>query len=274
MDENFGKTILVADDEESIREIVRLHLEKQGYNVITSENGKEAIDALEEFEISLAITDIKMPKVDGFGVLDYVNTHCSYVPVIVLTGYIDVETVVTSMKKGAIDYVSKPIKRDEFIDVVKNVLRKERSTLELKPFKISGLYLLDKGGMVIFHKDVALYPEFDSDMFGSMFTAIKIFIKDSLHSDENLRFIEHGSLKILVEEGKGFFLVVVGKGDVIGPVKKDIGRIVETINRRYGEAISHWSGNEEVFNEIGREFDSLLQIYRSGISSSSSRNYL
>ncbi len=257
MDENLGKTILVADDEESIREIVRLHLEKQGYNVITSKNGEEAIDALEEFEISLAITDIKMPKVDGFGVLDYVKTHCSYVPVIVLTGYIDVETAVTSMKKGAIDYVSKPIKRDEFIDVVKNILSK-KPTLDLKPFEISGLYLLDEGGIVIFHKENTFHPKFDEDMFGSMFTAVKIFIKDSLRSEDGLRFIEHGSLKILVEEGKNFFLVVVGKGDVIEPVKEDMKSVVERINERYGEAISNWSGNVGTFKGIEREFDMLI----------------
>ena len=258
MDENVGKTILVADDEESIREIVQLHLENQGYTVITSKNGEEAIDALKEFDISLAITDIKMPKVDGFGVLDYVKTHCSYVPVIVLTGYIDVETAVNSMKKGALDYVSKPIKRDEFIDVVKNVLRKKGPTLDLKPFEISGLYLLDKGGIVIFHKDVALHPKFDEDMFGSMFTAVKIFIKDSLHSEEGLRFIEHGSLKILVEEGKEFFLVVVGKGDVLEFVKDGMKSIVERINERFGEVISNWSGNVGIFEGIEREFDILI----------------
>ena len=269
MEKKDVETVLIVDDEESIREIVRLHLENQGYNVITSEDGEEAIDALKEFDISLAITDIKMPKVDGYGVLDYVKTHCSYVPVIVLTGYIDVETAVTSMKKGAVDYIPKPIKRDEFIDVVKNALRNKGLTLDLKPFEISGLYLLDKGGVVIFHKDVDLYPEFDSDMFGSMFTAIKIFIKDSLHSEEDLRYIEHGSLKILVEEGEDFFLVVVGKGDVVEPVKEDMERIVETINRRYGEAISHWSGNVKELDGIEREFDSVTKIYRGKISGSS-----
>ena len=106
----------MADDEEDIREIVRYYLEKEGYNVITSENGKEAIDALREYDIVLAITDLKMPKIDGFGVLDFVKEHCSSVPVIVLTGYGDLEIADISMEKGAVECVAKPIKRDEFID--------------------------------------------------------------------------------------------------------------------------------------------------------------
>lgn len=258
MDEKGVETVLVVDDEESIRDIVKYHLENQGYNVITSENGEEAINVLKEYKISLAITDLKMPKVDGYAVLDYIRKHCSFVPVIVLTGYIDVETAVTSMKKGAVDYISKPIKRDEFVDVVKNALRKKGSIQDLKPFEISGVYLLDDGGVVIFHKDVALHPKIDSDMFGSMFTAIKTFIRDSLHSEEELRFIEHGSLKILVEEGKEFFLVVVGKGNVVEPIKENMKKIVGSINERYGEIISNWGGNAKVFEGIEREFDELI----------------
>ena len=262
MDENIGKTILIADDEESIREIVQLHLENQGYKVITSKNGEEAINALKEFDISLAITDLKMPKVDGFSVLDFVKTHCSYVPVIVLTGYIDIDSAITSMKKGALDFISKPIKRDEFIEVVKNVLRKNKRIRDHKPFEILGMYLLDEGGVVIFHKDVALHPKYDEDMFGSMFTAIKTFIKDSLHSEEKLRFIEHGSLKILVEEGDGFFLVLVGKGDLIEPVKENMRRTVETLSEMYGEELSNWDGIINELKGVEKELNNLIKMHK------------
>lgn len=261
MKENTEKTILIADDEESIREIVQLHLENQGYKVITSKNGEEAINALKEFDISLAITDLKMPKVDGFSVLDFIKTHCNYVPVIVLTGYIDIESAITSMKKGALDYISKPIKRDEFIDVVKNVLRKKRATVDLKPFEILGLYLLDEGGVVIFHKDVALHPKYDEDMFGSMFTAIKTFIKDSLRSEEKLRFIEHGSLKILVEEGDGFYLVLIGKGDVIEPIKENMRRTVEILSEMYEDDISSWNGIIYELKGVEKELNNLIKMY-------------
>ncbi len=260
MNENKA-TVLVAEDEKDIRDIVRYHLEKEGYNVITSENGKEAIDVLKGYNISLAITDLKMPKVDGFAVLDYIKKYCSFVPVIVLTGYVDLETAVTSMKKGAVDYVPKPIKRDEFMDVVRSALMRKGSTQDLKPFEIVGMYLLDIGGLMIYHKDTAFHSEFDSQIFGSMFTAIKTFLKDSFHIDEELRYIEHGSLKIIIEEGNKFFLVVIGKGDVVAPVKQDMERIVETINRRYGEAIAQWSGNMEAFSDIGREFEGLFRVF-------------
>lgn len=259
MDKDDTKTVLIADDEEDVRVIVRHHLEKEGFNVITSENGEEAINALNDFNISLAITDLKMPKVDGFGVLDYIKTHCSYVPVIVLTGYIDTELVVTSMKKGAADYIPKPIKRDEFIDVVKNVLKERLPTKYLRPFEIVGFYLLNSAGVVIFHKDVPISPEFDKDIFGSMFTAVKTFIKDSFHPDGELRNIEHGSFKILIEEGNEFFLVVVGKGDITEPVRENMLRIVSRINDRYGEDIAHWKGDVDAFDGIEREFGVLTK---------------
>jgi len=258
LDEKNEKTILVADDEESIREIVKHHLKNQGYNVITSENGEDAIKVLKKNEISLAITDLKMPKVDGYGVIDYIKTHCSYVPVIVLTGYIDIETAVSSMKKGAVDYIPKPIKRDDFINVVKSALKKKNLKKDLNPFEILGLYLLDEGGVVIFHKDITFHSQFDSDMFGSMLTAVKTFMKDSFRSKDELRFIEHGSLKILIEKGKKFFIVVVGKGGVIDPIKEKMKKIVEKINEKYGKIISNWSGNIDIFEGIEKEFEILI----------------
>jgi YesN/AraC family two-component response regulator len=264
MEEKNEKTVLIADDEESIREIVKIHLENEGYTVITSQNGEEAIHALKENDISLAITDLKMPKVDGFGVLDYINEHHHFVPAIVLTGYMDVELAVKAMKKGCSDYIIKPIRKTEFMDVVEKALNKKDSKQDQEPFEILGVYLLDEGGLVIYYKDLTQHPKYNSDMFGSMFSAIKTFIKDSLHSDEDLRFIEHGSLKILVKEGKKFFLVVIGKGGNVEPVKEEMERIVMTLSQRYGETISHWMGNTDLVFGIESEFEDIFRIFRKG----------
>ncbi len=258
MDKNEVKTVLIADDEESVREIVKIHLENQGYNVITSENGEEAIDALKENDISLAITDLKMPKVDGFGVLDFIKKNYDFIPAIVLTGYVDVDLAVEAMKKGCFDYITKPIKKDEFIEIVGNALKKHGHKLEHKDFEISGLYLLNEAGVLIYHNDFGFHPKFDEDMFGSMFTAVKAFIRDSLRSDERLSYIEHGSLKIMVEECEDFFLVVVGQGEVMEPVKRKMKRIASNITKKYGEAIANWSGNLNIFDGIDREFDILI----------------
>ena len=178
--------------------------------------------------------------------------------VYILTGYIDIETAVSSMKKGAVDYIPKPIKRDDFINVVKSALKKKNLKKDLNPFEILGLYLLDEGGVVIFHKDITFHSQFDSDMFGSMLTAVKTFMKDSFRSKDELRFIEHGSLKILIEKGKKFFIVVVGKGGVIDPIKEKMKKIVEKINEKYGKIISNWSGNIDIFEGIEKEFEILI----------------
>ena len=222
----------MADDEEDIRDIVRFHLEREGFQVVTSENGEEAINALNEFDISLAITDLKMPKMDGFEVLEYMKSHQSRVPVIVLTGYADTDMVVSSMKKGAVDYILKPVKRDEFIDVVRNVMRKKGIPEMPNPFELVGVYLLDKAGVLLHHKDIGFTSEFDADIFGSMFTAVKTFIDDSFHSDGELKIIEHGSYKILAEEGNGFFLVVVGKGDLVEVARNEMKKTIANISQR------------------------------------------
>ena len=153
-------------------------------------------------------------------------------------------------------------KKNGLIDVVKNPPRKKASTGDLKAFEISGVYLLNNTGNVIFHRDVPFSTELDADIFGSMFQAVKIYVKNPSHSYGQLRNVGYGGYKILVEEGREFFLVVIGKGDYLEPVREDMKRIVESINEGYSETISHWSGNVEAFEKIGREFDKLTRSFR------------
>jgi DNA-binding response OmpR family regulator len=255
------KTILVADDEKFIRDILRLHLEKVGYNVILSNNGEEAIEALKNRDISVALTDIKMPKVDGFGVLDYVKKHCEHIPVIMLTGYVDVETAVRAMKKGSLDYITKPIKKSELLDAIKYALSRRNSTYESRPFEISEIYLLKDNGIVIYHDDLKRSNINDSDIFGSMFTAIKIFIRDSFNqSDEELKTIEHGRFKILIEEGDDFFLVVIGTGGSISDARDRMRQIINNINKRYGATLKKWNGNMCISSQLIEEFNALKKV--------------
>lgn len=145
--------------------------------------------------------------------------------------------------------------------MVKNAPIKKAST-DLKPFEISGVYLLKSDGTEISHRDVPFSTESDADIFGSMFKAVKIYVKDPSHPFGQLRNVEYAGYKILVEEGREFFLVVIGKGDMTEPVKKEMKRIAESINESYGEAISHWGGNVEAFDKIGRKFDMLTRSFR------------
>ena len=131
-----------------------------------------------------------------------------------------------------------------------------------KPFKISRVYLLDSDGIEIVHKDISLHSGSDADIFNSMFQAVKIYIKKPSHPYGQLRNIRYGGYKILVEGGKEFFLVVIGKGDMTDPVREDMKRIVGNLNKRNGEVISQWKGDVNALNEIGKEFNMLIESQR------------
>lgn len=251
------KTVLVADDEEYIRDILKLHLEKNGYNVVLSENGESAINVLRIQDVSVVITDIKMPKIDGFGVLKYINENCKQVPVIMLTGYVDVKTAVDAMKKGSVDYLTKPIKKEELLNSLEFALSSQNPEKQQKPFQPAQIYLLTDEGTLIYHYNFTGTIGMDSDIFGSMFTAIKMFFKVSLRHDDELKTIDHGRYKILIEEGDAYFLVVIGQGEEMESIREKMRNITKNINERYGKYISDWSGNIDIFDGIEKEFEIL-----------------
>jgi FixJ family two-component response regulator len=260
LNEEAETTILVADDEEGIRDIVRHHLEKEGYNVITSEDGKEAIDALKEHDISLTITDIKMPNIDGFGVVDFVKKHCNFVPVIVLTGYVDVEMAVSAMKKGCFDYITKPIKREELTETVRNALNKMKDHRKRSEFKIAEIYLLRDDGAVMFHERMNVQKKISSDIFGFMLTVIKTLIDDSSNNNQGLKGLQHSNFKVLIEEGEGYFLTVIGQGSDLKPIQDNMKKTVKDINLKFHDKILHFNGHIEDLEDIKKTFTTLINI--------------
>ncbi len=108
-------TIMIVDDEERIRRILSMQLEKSGYNVIPISDGQEALSLIGQVDIDVIITDIRMPGVTGDQILRYVKTNYPAIPVIMLTGVVDVETAVSIMRSGAYDYLVKPIKKDDLL---------------------------------------------------------------------------------------------------------------------------------------------------------------
>lgn len=114
--------ILIVDDEEINLKILRIYLEDKGYAVVAAQNGEEAINILKSEPISVCICDIRMPKISGIDVLNFVMQHFSIVPVIMLTGFIDINTAVSVMRKGASNYLTKPIDAGELIVSVEKAL--------------------------------------------------------------------------------------------------------------------------------------------------------
>lgn len=123
--------ILIADDENDIRNLVKISLEGNGYNVLTAQNGKEAWDILMSKNIQLAILDVMMPVMDGFNLLRKIREH-STIPVIFLTARTDDVDKVLGLGLGADDYIEKPFSIAELVARVGAQLRRNNEYISQK----------------------------------------------------------------------------------------------------------------------------------------------
>ena len=122
--------VLVVDDEKNIREGLARSLEMDGYEVLLAENGLSAIAIMEEKEIDLVISDLKMPAMNGEELLRRVVTDWPTVSVIILTGHGSIETAVRSMRDGAFDFLTKPVNLGRLSLLVKRALASRELVLE------------------------------------------------------------------------------------------------------------------------------------------------
>lgn len=125
MEEHKSK-ILVVEDEKNMREILKILLEGEGYEVFTATNGVEGLGWINREIFDLIITDIKMPGLDGFQMLKKAQELSPESLVIMITAFGTTESAIESMKLGAYDYLHKPFKIDEIRLVVKNALEKRK----------------------------------------------------------------------------------------------------------------------------------------------------
>ena len=112
------KRVLVVDDEEGIRTFVAAVLEGEGYKVTLAADGREAADLLERESFHLMITDLKMPRLDGMGLLRLVSASQPEMEVVVLTAHGTLQSAVEAMKLGAFDYLTKPLSGPDELRVV------------------------------------------------------------------------------------------------------------------------------------------------------------
>jgi len=116
--------ILVVDDEQSLRDFLAILLKKAGHEVVTAENGSDALKAVQAEIFDLVITDIRMPGLDGIGLLRMIKDISADTIVIMITAFATAETAVEAMKLGAYDYITKPFKVDEIKLVIQKALEK------------------------------------------------------------------------------------------------------------------------------------------------------
>jgi two-component system response regulator PilR (NtrC family) len=121
----FKDKLLVADDEQSMREFLDIMLKKEGYKVSLASNGEEVLKLAERDIFDLILMDIRMPKLDGIAVLKKIKALSPETIVIMITAYASTDTAIRAMKEGAYDYVTKPFKVDEIKLIIKNALEKK-----------------------------------------------------------------------------------------------------------------------------------------------------
>lgn len=128
-------TILIADDEKSIRKTLREILEYESYKVDEAEDGAKALAMLTDGDYDCALLDIKMPKMDGMEVLDKLQgTDCD-TPIIMISGHGSVENAVEAVKKGAYDFIQKPPDLNRLLITVRNALEKATLVTETRVLK-------------------------------------------------------------------------------------------------------------------------------------------
>jgi DNA-binding response OmpR family regulator len=115
--------ILLVDDEHSVQKLLGYPLRKEGYEVVSALNGREALDRLRDDEFDLVVLDVMLPKVDGFDVCRQIRAR-STVPIIMLTAKAEEIDKVLGLELGADDYITKPFSVREFRSRVKAVLRR------------------------------------------------------------------------------------------------------------------------------------------------------
>lgn len=115
-------SILVVDDELSMREFLKILLEKEGYQVTTASEASSAIDLIENKNFDLVLSDIKMPGMGGLSLLEKIKDIDNSLPVIMITAYASPENAVVAMKSGAFDYITKPFKVDEIVKIIKSAI--------------------------------------------------------------------------------------------------------------------------------------------------------
>lgn len=118
--------ILLVEDEENIRDLVKLNLELEGYEVLALANGKKAVHAVDEQHFDLLLLDIMLPEASGLQIAEHVRLTQFDVPIIFLTAKGDPEERIEGLKKGGDDYITKPFNLEELLLRVNNQLRRKK----------------------------------------------------------------------------------------------------------------------------------------------------
>lgn len=134
--------ILVIEDDESVRDVVRRYLERDGHEVLLAGDGKDGLRAAQDHSPELVVLDIMLPGLDGFSVCKALRGQSqAYIPIIMLSALDELDDRITGLELGADDYITKPFSAKELALRVKSVLRRSSSDADGTPLVDGDLYL-------------------------------------------------------------------------------------------------------------------------------------
>ncbi|MEW8955644.1 response regulator transcription factor [Clostridium sp.] len=204
--------ILIAEDEQDLRDLVKLHLSKEGFNVLSASNGAEALELFKANHIDLAILDVMMPYMDGFQVLKYIR-EVSEIPVIFVTARGEDTDKILGLGLGADDYVVKPFSPIELMARVQAQLRRYYKYTNGKTnTEIAiGDLVLHKDSCTIYKNNDALelnakeyrIMELLMDNPGKVYTKKQLYEnvwQDTYYGDDNTIMVHISHLRDKIEE--------------------------------------------------------------------------
>lgn len=231
-------TILVADDDPKVRELLRIFLEKVGYRVILAGNGTEAISMAQENVPDVILVDVMMPQMDGFEVCRQLrnDTRIGHVPILMLTSRSALGDKLSGFESGADDYVTKPFDLDELLARIRALLRRAREVSVRSP--LTGLpgnrlleeelrYRLQSGGaLTLLYVDMDNFKAFN-DAYG--------FVR----GDEAIRLLARLIQESVAEKGSSDdFIGHIGGDDFAIITRPDQAEaICKTLIERFDAAI-------------------------------------
>lgn len=181
------RTILIADDEKEIRELLRLYLENEGYIVVEAADGREALELMDKTHVDLCVLDIMMPKLDGYGVLRELRKSYN-IPVIILSAKNADSEKILGLNLGADDYLAKPFNPLEAVARINSNIRRyyslgvaavetQKEVLRVKDLK------LDCAGCCLYRGDEAIALTFVEYKIMELFMRNpgKVFTKQQLY---------------------------------------------------------------------------------------------
>ena len=127
-----GGRLLVVDDEEPIRQMFRDYFTTLGYQVATAQSGRDALTQLVPGGFDCILCDLMMPEMDGMELLQELRTQDKTTPFLMMTGYPSLETAIDAIKRGAYDYITKPVNLDDVYFKIKRAIHTKNVEKSLK----------------------------------------------------------------------------------------------------------------------------------------------